>query len=68
MNVLDIYGVFVPALFGWMLIAFAIGFPVRRALAWTGLYRFVWHRPLFDISLYVVLLGIVVVCAMSFER
>jgi hypothetical protein len=29
-------------------------------LAWTGFYRFVWHRPLFDLALYVVLLGVVV--------
>ena len=27
---------------------------------WSGFYRFVWHRPLFDLALYVVLLGAVV--------
>jgi Protein of unknown function (DUF1656) len=57
---LDIYGVFVPALFAWVLIAYVISLPLRRVLTWSGLYRFVWHRPLFDVALYVVLLGLVV--------
>jgi hypothetical protein len=60
---LNIYGVFVPALFAWMLIAYGLSLPLRRALAWSGFYRFVWHRPLFDLALYVVLLGIVVFLA-----
>ncbi|SFF15443.1 DUF1656 domain-containing protein [Methylobacterium sp. 13MFTsu3.1M2] len=57
---LDLYGVFVPSLAAWMLIAFALSLRVRRVLARTGFYRMVWHRPLFDLALYVVLLGLVV--------
>lgn len=59
----DLYGVYVPSLAAWMLIAFAIGLPIRRALAGLGLYRLVWHRPLFDLALYVLLLGAVVAVA-----
>ncbi|MHC2107250.1 MULTISPECIES: DUF1656 domain-containing protein [unclassified Methylobacterium] len=57
---LDIYGVFVPSLGAWMILAFLISLPLRRMLALTGFYRLVWHRPLFDLALYVVLLGCVV--------
>ncbi|TXM98177.1 DUF1656 domain-containing protein [Methylobacterium sp. WL64] len=57
---LDIYGVFVPSLGAWMIFAFLISLPLRRMLALTGFYRLVWHRPLFDLALYVVLLGCVV--------
>ncbi|WCS28652.1 DUF1656 domain-containing protein (plasmid) [Methylobacterium sp. NMS14P] len=57
---LDLYGVFVPSLAAWMLIAFALSLPLRWLLARTGFYRMVWHRPLFDLALYVVLLGGVV--------
>ncbi|KQS83690.1 MULTISPECIES: DUF1656 domain-containing protein [unclassified Methylobacterium] len=57
---LDLYGVFVPSLAAWMLIAFALSLLLRRVLARTGFYRMVWHRPLFDLALYVVLLGLVV--------
>lgn len=57
---LDIYGVFVPSLAAWMLLALLISLGVRSILAATGFYRLVWHRPLFDLALYVVLLGCVV--------
>ena len=60
---LDIYGVFVPALAAWMLVAFLACLAARRVLARFGLYRLVWHRPLFDLALYVVILGVVVAIA-----
>jgi hypothetical protein len=47
---LNIYGVFVPALFAWALIALALSWVLRHALAWIGFYRLVWHRPLFDLA------------------
>ena len=61
---LDVYGVFVPGLAAWMLLAFLLSLVVRRLLGWTGFYRIVWHRPLFDLALYVVLLGCVVAVAL----
>ncbi|HEY2621771.1 MAG TPA: DUF1656 domain-containing protein [Acetobacteraceae bacterium] len=36
------------------------GMYVPPMLLWFGGYRFVWHRPLFDLALLVVLLGGVV--------
>ncbi|GJE68776.1 DUF1656 domain-containing protein [Methylorubrum podarium] len=63
---LDLYGVFVPSLAAWMLLAFAVSLALRGVLARTGFYRLVWHRPLFDLALYVVLLGIVVSIAVPF--
>ncbi|MDH3031840.1 DUF1656 domain-containing protein [Methylobacterium fujisawaense] len=63
MGEIDLYGVFVPGLALWMAIAFALSLPLRRLLSATGFYRLVWHRPLFDLALYVVLLGSVVTLA-----
>jgi Protein of unknown function (DUF1656) len=57
---LDIYGVFVPALFAWLLLAYGVHLILSRFLTKVGFYRFVWHRPLFDASLYVVLTAAVV--------
>ncbi|TPI35863.1 DUF1656 domain-containing protein [Mesorhizobium sp. B3-1-6] len=65
-NQLNLYGVFVPALFTWTLIALAVSVPLRRIIAWSGFYRFVWHRPLFDVALYVVLVGAIVLLAKQF--
>lgn len=53
----DIYGVFLPTLAVLMLVAFLVSLPVRAGLRACGLYRFVWHPPLFDLALYVTLLG-----------
>lgn len=57
LNELDIYGVYLPGLLGAMLLTLALISVVRKILAWTGIYAIVWHRGLFDIALYVVLLG-----------
>lgn len=60
---IDLYGVFVPRLAAAMLIAFLLSLVLRRALTATGFYHLVWHRPLFDLALYVILLGCVVAAA-----
>ena len=54
---IDIYGVFVPDLLVWVVVAFLISIPVRRILGATGFYRLVWHRALFDAALFVLLLS-----------
>lgn len=57
---IDIYGVFIPSLLAWAVIGFIVSLLVRRALAKLGFYKYVWHRPLFDIALVIVLVGAVV--------
>lgn len=57
---LDLFGVFVPTLLMWLIVAYALGTLLRRLAERTGFYRFVWHRALFDLALYVCLLGGVV--------
>jgi hypothetical protein len=58
---IDIFGVFVPALLVLMLIAYLINAALSRIFALTGLYRFIWHRSVFDLAVYIVVLGIVVI-------
>jgi Protein of unknown function (DUF1656) len=55
----DIYGVFVPALLVWALVALSLTGVLRTVLARVGFYRLVWHRPLVDLSLLVIVLTIV---------
>jgi hypothetical protein len=54
---IDIHGVFVPALLLSAIAAFALSALLRRVLAALGLYRFVWHRSLFDMAMLVIILG-----------
>jgi len=54
---INILGVFVPALLVYAAGAFGLKEIVCRALLRLGAYRFVWHRPLFDTAIFVLLLG-----------
>jgi len=57
---LDLYGVFVPTLLLWVVASLPLTAALRRLLRWLGFYRLVWHRPLFDFALLVIVLGAVV--------
>jgi hypothetical protein len=59
----DIYGVLVPTLLLWLVVAYGVYAAVCYALSAAGAYRFIWHRPLFDVALYVILLGTIVFIA-----
>jgi uncharacterized protein DUF1656 len=57
MGEIDLYGVFVPSLLLLVGAALPLTAGLRRLLRWSGFYRFVWHRPLFDLALLVIVLG-----------
>ncbi len=57
---LDVYGVFVPSLLVWVGVALPLTAVLRRVLRWCGFYHIVWHRPLVDLALLVIVLGAVV--------
>ncbi len=57
---IDVYGVFVPTLLIWGVLALLLSVVLRAALASIGFYRLVWHRPLVDLSLFVVILAAIV--------
>jgi hypothetical protein len=56
----DLCGVLVPSLLLWMVLTSLIGALLRPLLERSGLYNYVWHRALFDLSFHVCLLGGVV--------
>lgn len=58
---IDILGVFVPSVLVLMLIAYLINIGIRMVLTRIGFYRLVWHRSIFDLSIYVLVLGVIVV-------
>ncbi|MBB4008732.1 DUF1656 domain-containing protein [Allorhizobium taibaishanense] len=53
----DIYGVYVPRLFVIMLVALLISMAIRKVLAALGAYAFIWHRGMFDIALFILLIA-----------
>jgi protein AaeX len=54
---IDVYGVFIPILLVWGVIALPITAVLRRGLSRIGFYRLVWHRPLVDLSLLVLVMA-----------
>ena len=58
--VIDIYGVLVPALLLWIIVAYVLSAILRRLMQRFDLYRLVWHHALFDFAIFVCLLGGVV--------
>lgn len=54
---LSILGFYVPAVMGWALLALLLFVALHWLLAATGFYRLVWHRALFGMALYVLILG-----------
>jgi hypothetical protein len=52
---LDLFGVIVPSLLFWGVIAYVLARLVSKVIARAGLYRHIWHAALFDFSLYVCL-------------
>jgi Protein of unknown function (DUF1656) len=63
---IDIFGVFVPAVLVLMLVAYLVNIVIRAVLTRVGFYRFVWHRSIFDLGIYVLVLGAVVVLSHRF--
>jgi hypothetical protein len=61
----DIYGVYFPAFAVFAAIALLLQIVINRFLNASGFYRLVWHRALFDLAVYVILLGAVTAAGMS---
>ena len=62
----DIYGVYFPAFAVFAAIALLLQIVViNRLLDAVGFYRLVWHRALFDLAIYVILLGAVTAAGAS---
>lgn len=64
----DLYGVFLPSLSALALFAYGVFHALTSALGRVGFYRLVWHRSLFNLALYVTLLGGISVAINWFPR
>ena len=55
----DLYGVFIPSLAALAFAVYIVFRALVSVLGKVGFYRMVWHRALFDVALYLTLLGII---------
>lgn len=63
---LDLFGVIVPSLLLWSVIAYVLARIARKIITRPGLYRHVWHTALFDFAIYVCLVASLVFAAKEF--
>ena len=54
---LDLFGVIVPSLLLWNVLAYVLARAASKVMTRAGIYRRVWHAALFDFSLYVCLVA-----------
>jgi hypothetical protein len=60
---LDLFGVIVPSLLFWSVVAYVLVRLISRWIARAGWYRHIWHTALFDFALYVSVLAILVLAS-----
>jgi Protein of unknown function (DUF1656) len=63
---IDLFGVLVPSLLLWSVLAYALARIISRLIARAGLYRRIWHPALFDFALYVCLVASLVFASKEF--
>ena len=63
---LDLFGVLVPSLLLWSVVAYALARLVSKLIAQAGLYRRIWHPALFDFALYICLVTSLVFASKEF--
>lgn len=56
----EAFGVYLPPVLVWSVAMLVPFFLLTWGLGRVGFYRFVWHRPLFDTALYIILFGMAV--------
>jgi len=56
---LDISGIFLPTVLVMMVFTYGLFLLLHEVLNRLHFYRLVWHRALFNVALYAVLLGAV---------
>ena len=63
---IDLFGVLAPSLLLWLVVAYGLFALLRAGLERTGFYRAIWHRALFDLCIFVCLLGGIVYLSSEF--
>ena len=56
---INIDGIFIAPFAGYLVLALVLFLPVRMAFDRCRIQRWVWHRPLFDISVLIIILSLI---------
>jgi hypothetical protein len=56
---INVFGVYVSPFVGYLVIAGVIFIPLRMLFDRWAIQRYVWHRPLFDVSIFMIILSLI---------
>jgi len=56
---INLDGIFIAPFAGYLFVALLIFFPLRKLFDRYAVQGMVWHRPLFDVSVFVIILSVV---------
>jgi hypothetical protein len=56
---INIFGIYIAPFAGYLFVALVIFLPLRKLFDRWALERYVWHRPLFDFSVFVIILSLI---------
>jgi Protein of unknown function (DUF1656) len=56
---INLDGIFIAPFAGYLFVAFLIFIPLRHLFDRYAIQGMVWHRPLFDVSVFVIILSLV---------
>ena len=57
MREVNLFGVYLAPFVVYLVVGAALFLPLKLALDWVGADRIIWHRPLFDVSLFVCIVS-----------
>jgi hypothetical protein len=56
---INIEGIYFAPFAGYLVVALLLFIPLRMLFDRWAMQRWVWHRPLFDISIFVIILSLI---------
>jgi len=56
---IDLEGIYLAPFAGYLFVALLIFIPLRMLFDRWAIQRWVWHRPLFDISIFIIILSLI---------
>ena len=56
---INLFGVYLSPFVGYLVVAMILFIPLRMLGDRWMIQRYVWHRPLFDISIFMIILSVI---------
>ena len=56
---INLFGIYLSPFVGYLAVALILFIPLRMYFDRRAIQRYVWHRPLFDIAIFMIILSLI---------